>query len=367
MTLPKQKRRMDRRHFIRASTVGAALIGGSVQLSGVEDKAAPGAADAASAPTKVHTNAQPGAVSTGSVHRVTPGCMPCGRIKGLTISRIISGGNIISGWCHSRDLLYVRRLAEQYLTTEKQHDTLQFLEELGVNTIVLDMVQMDIIKRYKTERGGQIQTLVAIRPDWGNWGKPTWEDLKTQIEQTMAQGPQALFVHGGFGDRMVQSSQPKQLELIGKALEFIREQGYAAGLGAHALEVPMTCDRLGMIPDFYFKTLHHDQYWSATPKDRRKRFCVDGAKHLDHNEFHDNIFCIDPEETIAFMRTKKEPWIAFKVLAGGAINPPSGFKYAFENGADFLAVGMFDFEAKEDIQIAKSMLPSLKRDRPWMA
>ena len=31
-----------------------------------------------------------------------------------------------------------------------------------------------------------------------------------------------------------------------------------------------------------------------------------------------------------------KPWIAFKVLAAGAVHPKKSFRYAFENGADFV-------------------------------
>jgi hypothetical protein len=79
------------------------------------------------------------------------------------------------------------------------------------------------------------------------------------------------------------------------------------------------------------------------------------------------IFCIDPEETAAFMSKKKQPWIAFKVLAAGAIDPKSGFTYAFENGADFVAVGMFDFNITEDVKVIKEVLSGLKRPRAWIA
>jgi hypothetical protein len=191
--------------------------------------------------------------------------------------------------------------------------------------------------------------------------------LKPQIETAIAKGADSLFLHGGYCDRLIQAAQPGSVEVVGRAIEFIRKQGFTAGLGSHALEVPQACDQGGVQPDYYFKTFHHDQYWSATPKDRRKRFCVDGPRYLDHNEFHDNIFCIDPEPTAEYMLDKKVPWIAFKVLAGGAIPPKSGFKYAFENGADFLAVGMFDFNVAEDVRAACEVLQALNRDRAWMA
>jgi hypothetical protein len=108
-------------------------------------------------------------------------------------------------------------------------------------------------------------------------------------------------------------------------------------------------------------------HWSAIPRERRKPFSVDGPRSLDHNEFHDNIFCLDAESAAEFMLDRPQPWIAFKVLAAGAIAPKSGFKYAFENGADFVAVGMFDFEVKEDVAALQSVLTGLQRERPWRA
>jgi hypothetical protein len=173
-----------------------------------------------------------------------------------------------------------------------------------------------------------------------------------------------VYLHGGYCDRLVQSGKPERLELIGKAIEFARGQGLSAGIGAHALEVLQACDQQQIHCDFYVKTFHHDRYWSATPKDRRKPFCVDGPPSTDHNEFHDNIFCLDAEAAAEYFLDKPEPWIAFKVLAAGAIQPKSGFKFAFENGADFIAVGMFDFEAEEDLQAVRQVLDGVQRERP---
>jgi hypothetical protein len=291
--------------------------------------------------------------------------VPKGKIANLTLSRLISGGNLLSGWTHQRDLLYVSNLAKAYLTEEKQFDTLELLEESGVNSMVLDQMQLDLVNRYKRERGGKLQTLVAVREGWGNWNRPSWNGLRQEIKTTIDQGPATMFLHGGYSDRLVQSGKTEQVELLGRALDFIREQGFAAGLGAHALEVPMACDQQKIAPDYYFKTFHHDKYWSATPREHRKRFCVDGPRSINHNEFHDNIFCIDPEETIEYMLDKDQPWIAFKVLAAGAIQPKSAFKYAFDNGVDFVAVGMFDFEVAEDVRVIKEVLRETRRERPW--
>ena len=80
------------------------------------------------------------------------------------------------------------------------------------------------------------------------------------------------------------------------------------------------------------------------------------------------MWCLNPEETIAFMGTVAKPWIAFKVLAAGAIRPESGFKFALENGADFLCVGMFDFQVEQDAALMRELLPQFQnRERAWVA
>jgi len=66
----------------------------------------------------------------------------------------------------------------------------------------------------------------------------------------------------------------------------------------------------------------------------------------------------------------EEPWIAFKTLAAGAIHPDDGFRYAFENGADFICADMFDYELVEDANIVVDLLNSdvlSCRKRRWLA
>ncbi len=126
--------------------------------------------------------------------------------------------------------------------------------------------------------------------------------------------------------------------------------------------VPKACEQERIPCDFYVKTLHSDNYPSATPKALRKEFMW---QHQDP-VFYDNMWCIDPEEPIAFMKTVTKPWLAFKVLAAGALYPREGFPYAFKNGADFIAVGMFDFQIKENCELARKVLRVVQeRERPF--
>jgi hypothetical protein len=94
--------------------------------------------------------------------------MPTGKIGNLTISRMILGGNLIVGWAHSRDLIYVSKLFKAYNTEEKIFQTLALAEQHGINTILLADSLLDIINKYKKTTGGKIQTIIDFKPNENN-------------------------------------------------------------------------------------------------------------------------------------------------------------------------------------------------------
>lgn len=277
--------------------------------------------------------------------------IPTGKIGDVTVSRLIIGGNQFSGWSHSRDLLYLRDLFKAYATEERILQTLQLAEQSGVNAMISG--SSTHLRKYWKERGGQIQWIAQVHP------KTT--DVTTNIKQAIDVGAVGAYVQGGVGDSFVKGGR---VDLLGEAVEFIKANGLIAGIGGHSIEVPMAVEKAGIRPDFYMKTLHHGSYWSATPKEQRVDFNVDSGSPFDH----DNIWAIAPERTIDFMKSVPRPWIAFKVLAAGAIHPSEGFKYAFDNGADFVCVGMFDFQIRENAIIARDAIAkAAHRPRPWQA
>jgi hypothetical protein len=54
---------------------------------------------------------------------------------------------------------------------------------------------------------------------------------------------------------------------------------------------------------------------------------------------YDNSWCRSADEVIDFMKTVTKPWVAFKVMAAGAIPPRKAFPHAFNSGADFVLAG----------------------------
>jgi len=302
---------MDR-HMNRRNFLGASLLGVSAGMS-LENRTLLAKLSEESKPTE----------DTGSIRGLQKG-----KLGKLEVSRLICGGNLFSGFAHSRDLIYVSALMKQYFTAEKIMDTLQLCEENGINTAILrcDNHIVEVLNRYRKEIGGKIQWIAQTYPDEN--------DLRSNIQLAIDNGAVGAYPQGGIGDKFVEEGK---IDLLGKVIAFIKKNGLVAGVGSHSLEVTKAAEREKLEPDFYFKTFNNVDYESEPP-----------------------------EQIAAYMKTVEKPWIAFKVLGAGMIRPREGFKFAYELGADFLNVGMFDFQVKEDIAIAKELLEKgIQRERPW--
>lgn len=339
--------RIDRRCFLAKGVIGAAAVG-AVHTS-IEEKTLAGALqDGTAQPTKADKPKTD----------IPAGSLPCGKIGNVSLSRLFIGGNLIGGWAHSRDLAYASKLFTSYNTEAKVFETLELAQACGINTIQLDPACWPVVTKYNETHNPKIQTMVCI-PLIQDKAKMT-EAIKRQVDL----GATLLYSHGGNTDSFMMEGG--SIDVIGQMVDLIRAQGIPAGVGGHSLNMPVACERAKLNNDFYVKTFHMDRYWSATPKESRVEYDWMRGNASDHNKNNDNMWCNNPEETAAFMETVEKPWVAFKVMAAGAIKPQMAFPHAYRNGADFIIAGMFDFQVEADVKIAIESLQKLdSRKRPW--
>jgi len=289
-----------------------------------------------------------------SIHELK-GQVPAGKIKDTVLSRVMIGGNLISGFAHARDLIYVSTWLKKYFTDEKVIETLWLCEACGINTAIFrcDENTIRILEKY-WKRGGKVQWLAQTYPK---------EEDMTNVQTAIDHGAIGAFVMGGIADKVIFD---KQVDFLRKPIELIQRQGLIAGTAAHSIMVPAACVEHEIKPDFYMKTFHSNSYWSATPLDPANPELPKESD--DHNMAHDNIWCMSDKITADFFKENTTPWIAYKVLAAGAIKPEDGFRHAFSSGADFVCVGMFDFQIVENANIAYNIFNSdLLRERKWYA
>jgi len=285
------------------------------------------------------------------------GELPKGKVGPHQLSRLIMGGNLIGGWAHARDLIYAESLFKAYNTEKKIFETLMLCEQAGINCINIGFPTIDLMVKYRKVTGSKIKviTQVGIREKA--------DDIYADVTEAVDKGIDIIQLQGNWCDWLTRDSR---FEVIDGMMNRIRSHGIVAGMGAHTIDSFINCEENGIIPDYYMKTMHHDNYWSAHPRENRVAFEVDGAKSNDHNRFHDNCFCPFPDRTVEFVNRAQVPVMGFKVLAAGAIHPKDGFKWAFENGADFICVGMFDFQVVDDVNICINTLQNLEnRERGW--
>ena len=314
---------LSRREFVK----GAALAGASVSLGSKMN--------AAEAPAKI----------------AVQNTLDRGKIGKLEISRVLLGGNLLTHYTHSRDLRYVYTLAAHYNTDEKIMETLALAEANGINTLSMHNPPhpMSVLRRYRKERGGKIQWIICPTAPV----EPGLAKYRQQVEELMKDGCEAIYLWGVNADALYNE---RNIDLMAEAVELPKKYGVPSGVGAHALDVIKACEQKGVNADFYIKTFHHHKYPTGPKPEELK---------ANYSEFP-GYWCKNPEETAEFMKSVKKPWIAYKIMAAGAIPPRDAFTYALTNGADYLLVGMFDFEIAEDVKIAKECMAQIKqRSRPW--
>ncbi len=321
------KQQLSRRGFVKSSLLASAAIPLGLRAQ-------------PAAPSQLHV--------IGGESSASGESLPMGKIGNQEFSRLIMGGNLIGGWAHARELPYVSTLMRRYNSPSKIRETLEQGEAHGItaiNTWVMDD-NSQIFEHWKS--GGKLKWFAQARLDGGGGF--------SQIQKAIDQGAVGVHLTGDAAEGLLDQGK---FEKVGETVQFIKSQKRIAGVAAHDLRVIVECEKQKLDVDFYQKTLHTHDYYTAPPPEESSAV---GA--------HDNSWCKDPQAVVDVFAKIKKPWIAFKILAAGALPPRAAFPYAFNSGADFILVGMFDWQIEEDAKLARRVLnvvsgPNSKRTRAW--
>ncbi len=240
------------------------------------------------------------------------------------ISRLICAGNPFGGYAHGGELKYLGRLFRAYFTDEKIAATLQLCSASGVNTTLIETEDniLRALDLYEKRMGHRIQWICQIPPS--RKGVERIQHMRQQIQIAAEHQAIAAFIQGQAAERMFADDQANELREL---LALMKEKGMIAGLCSHHPAIIEKAEELELGAEFYMMTLN------------RVGYC-----------------CDDPEAAKRVMGHIDVPFINFKVLGAGRDDPESGFRNAFDAGARFIAVGMFDFQVKENADLVTKIL-----------
>jgi len=240
------------------------------------------------------------------------------------VSRLICAGNPFGGYAHGGNLIYLGRLFREYFTDEKIAETLQVCTANGINTTLIE-TEDNILRSldlYEAKMEHRIQWICQIPPDRKRMG--LMKHMRQQIQIAADNKAIAAFIQGAATENMFAENKTEEL---GELIALMKDKNIVAGICSHHPNIIEKAEELDLGAEFYMMTLNRVGY-----------------------------HCDDPEAAKRAMKNINKPFINFKVLGAGRDKPESGFRHAFEAGATFIAVGMFDFQVKENAELANKIL-----------
>jgi len=218
--------------------------------------------------------------------------LPTVEFFGNQVSRLICGGNPLSGFSHFSAEMD-REMIDYYTMPNLQ----KLLDEClanGVNTIQSrgDRHQMRMIHEHRLA-GGKIQWIAQTASEFASH--------PANIAEIARYGPIAIYHHGTHVDN---SWHAGKIDAVRDLMKVIHDKGLPAGIGTHIPEVVEYIEDKGWETDFYMCCFYNlaRQYKSAPATDQDAY-----AK--------DKFPEADPARMAGVIRQTPKPCIAFKIMA----------------------------------------------------
>ena len=241
------------------------------------------------------------------------------RIDSLSVSRLILGGNPFSGFSHQgveRDIEMVR-----YYNVSRIKATLKQAEQLGINTFLgrADRHIIRMLMEYHDE-GGSIQWFAQTCPEMST--------IHRSVEDAIAGGAKACYIHGGVMDYKIANNQ---FDEITPAIEAVKDAGLPAGVAGHDPRVFEWAEK-NLDVDFYMCS-----YYNASHRDENAELSNDRPEW----------FLPEDREIMAnLIQQLSKPVIHYKILAAGRNDPHDAIKFAagYLRPQDAACVGVYTKE-----------------------
>ncbi len=254
-----------------------------------------------------------------------PGEIPRVRIGGREFSRLIVGGNPVSGNSHQSG--QASREMRDYFSAENVKRLLRDCERAGINTWQSrgDRHIMRLLNEYRLD-GGKIQWVAQTASELA--------DIPRNIRECAALGAAGVYHHGSATDSMWKSGRMDELRARLKAT---RDAGVLVGLGTHIPEVIDFSESEHWDVDFYMTCLYN----LSRSKEEAARLA---GRAVDGELFWEP----DRVEMLKRVRHSRKPCLIFKVYGAGRRCASAAdmeaalmqvFRYA--KPSDCVVIGMF--------------------------
>lgn len=254
-----------------------------------------------------------------------PDAMPTTSFGRHTISRLIVGGNPISGNSHTVGGL--SREMRDYFTTDNVKKLLRHCEQAGIKTWQSrgDRHIQRLLTEYQSE-GGRIQWIAQTASEFA--------DIPRHIQDLASYHPAGIYHHGAQTDRFWAAGA---IEKAREMCKVIRDTGVPVGLGTHIPEVIDYVESKAWDVDFYMTCVYN---LSRTRGEQENLV----SRHVDDELFWDP----DREQMLSRVRRTSKPCLIFKVFgASRNCGSPSQMLDAlrlvarYAKPVDAIVIGMF--------------------------
>ena len=211
-------------------------------------------------------------------------------LGGLSVTRLLGGGNPVSGYSHqgserSKEML-------DYYTTENVKRYFRECENNGIDAVCLrtDEHIVRVLREYWNE-GGKLKWVAQATSEMNN--------VIRGIDIAYNNGASAVYLNGNEAARLFKAGEEKE---IFKSVEYAKKLGLPTGVAAHDPSNHLWMQNEGVGLDFHFLCLYNLSY-SATLREE-----VDKAFRPS-----------DRALALKAAAQLKKPCLFFKILAAGRL------------------------------------------------